>query len=93
MTRNKAHQNQGANTANQRYMRARPQDYSAKILSCEISRKVYEIVEALQNDLSTWIDHYNNERTHQGERCRGRTPYETMKYGKEIWKTKFINRT
>jgi len=54
-------------------------------------KKVYESVEDLQVDLDVWIDHYNNERTHQGKRCCGRTPFETMMEGKEIWKTKFVN--
>jgi len=54
-------------------------------------RKVYQTIEQLQADLDVWIDHYNNERTHQGKRCCGRTPFETMMEGKEIWKTKFVN--
>ena len=54
-------------------------------------KKIYETVEDLQADLDVWIEHYNNERTHQGKRCCGRTPFETMIEGKEIWKAKFIN--
>ena len=37
-------------------------------------KKIYETIEQLQNDLDEWIDHYNNERTHQGKICEGRTP-------------------
>jgi len=47
----------------------------------------------LQADLDIWIDFYNNERTRQGKICCGRTPFETMMEGKEIWKEKFINWT
>ena len=54
-------------------------------------KKIYETVEDLQADLDVWIEQYNNERTHQGKRCCGRTPFETMIEGKEIWKAKFIN--
>jgi len=54
-------------------------------------KKIYETIEALQEDLDLWIDFYNNERTHQGKVCCGRTPFETMIEGKEIWKEKFIN--
>ncbi len=56
-------------------------------------KKVYQTIEELQVDLDQWIDHYNNQRTHQGKMCCGRTPYETMMQGKEIWKEKFIDRT
>ena len=35
--------------------------------------------------------HYNIERTHQGKMCCGRTPFQTMIEGKEIWKEKFVN--
>jgi len=56
-------------------------------------KKVYENIETLQNDLDEWIDFYNNERTHQGKMCCGRTPLETMLEGKEIWKEKFIDQT
>jgi len=53
--------------------------------------KVYSSVEELQLDLDEWIDFYNNERTHQGKMCCGRTPFETMMEGKETWKEKFVN--
>ncbi len=56
-------------------------------------RKIYETIEQLQNDLDEWIDHYNNERTHQGKFCEGRTPMQTLEDGKRIWKEKFIDRT
>jgi len=54
-------------------------------------KKIYESIDELQADLDLWIDFYNNERTHQGKMCCGRTPFETMMEGKEIWKEKFIN--
>lgn len=54
-------------------------------------KKLYETVEALQTDLDEWLDHYNTQRTHQGKMCCGRTPFETMIEGKEIWKEKFVN--
>ena len=49
-------------------------------------KKVYQDIDQLQNDLDLWIDHYNNERTHQGKVCEGRTPMQTLEDGKEIWK-------
>ena len=53
-------------------------------------KKVYQDIDQLQNDLDLWIDHYNNERTHQGKVCEGRTPMQTLEDGKQIWKEKFI---
>ena len=38
-------------------------------------KKIYETIEQQQNDLDEWIDHYNNERTHQGKICEGRPPH------------------
>jgi hypothetical protein len=32
--------------------------------------------------------YYNNDRTHQGKMCCGRTPLETMEDGKRIWAEK-----
>ena len=54
-------------------------------------KKVYQSIEELQVDLNEWINFYNQERTHQGKMCCGRTPFETMIEGKKIWKEKFIN--
>ncbi len=53
-------------------------------------KKIYENINQLQNDLDLWIDHYNNERTHQGKVCEGRTPMQTLEDGKKIWKEKFV---
>ncbi len=53
-------------------------------------KKIYETIEQLQIDLDQWIDYYNNERTHQGKVCEGRTPLQTLIDGKTIWKEKFV---
>ena len=53
-------------------------------------KKIYEDIETLQSDLDDCIHYYNNERTHQGKKCCGRTPMETLVDGKEVWKEKFI---
>jgi transposase InsO family protein len=54
-------------------------------------KKVYSDLETLQKDLDEWLVYYNNERTHQGKMCCGRTPMETLIDGKKIWQEKFIN--
>ena len=56
-----------------------------------LRRKIYNTLEELQVDLDAWLDVYNNERTHQGKKCCGRTPMETLIDGKTIWKEKFVN--
>ena len=48
-------------------------------------KKLYDTMDELQKDLDDWIDYYNNERTHQGKMCCGRTPMETLLDGKRIW--------
>lgn len=51
-------------------------------------KKLYSTLEELQKDLDEWINYYNNERTHQGKMCCGRTPMETLLDGKSIWAEK-----
>lgn len=54
-------------------------------------KKLYEDMASLQNDLDEWLVYYNNERTHQGKMCCGRTPMETLIDGKKIWQEKLLN--
>ncbi len=54
-------------------------------------KKLYEDLDTLQKDLDEWIVYYNNERTHQGKMCCGRTPMETLIDGKKIWQEKSLN--
>ncbi len=51
-------------------------------------KKLYSTMEELQKDLDGWMDTYNNDRTHQGKVCCGRTPMETLLEGKSIWANK-----
>ena len=54
-------------------------------------RKLYLSQEELQADLDAWLAHYNNERTHQGKMCCGRTPLQTLIAGKGAWNEKVTN--
>jgi transposase InsO family protein len=56
-------------------------------------RKLYNTLEELQADLDDWIRYYNQDRTHQGKVCCGRTPMQTMMDGKEAYdeKVKALN--
>lgn len=56
-----------------------------------LRRKIYGSLEELQQDLDEWLEYYNNDRTHQGKKCCGRTPIETLEDGKKIWMEKFVN--
>ena len=51
-------------------------------------RKIYRSMEELQHDLDDWLMYYNDERTHQGKMCCGRTPMQTLIDGKEVWRDK-----
>lgn len=53
-------------------------------------KKLYTSLEELQKDLDEWIEYYNNERTHQGKMCCGRTPIETLLDGKQICEEKKV---
>lgn len=54
-------------------------------------KKLYADLESLQMDLDNWLWHYNNERTHQGKMCCGRTPMATLLDGKRVWAEKNLN--
>lgn len=55
-------------------------------------KKLYQTLEELQKDLDEWLSYYNNERTHQGKMCNGRTPVETLNDGKRVWAEKNLTR-
>ncbi len=54
-------------------------------------KKLYGDIDSLQVDLDNWLWYYNNERTHQGKMCCGRTPMDTLQDGKRIWAEKNLN--
>jgi transposase InsO family protein len=56
-----------------------------------LRKKIYINIEELQNDLDVWLQYYNNERTHQGKMCCGRTPMQTLVDGKQLWMEKSFN--
>jgi transposase InsO family protein len=56
-------------------------------------RKVYNTIEELQWDLDEWIKEYNEERTHSGKYCFGKTPMQTFKDSMPLTKEKILNTT
>ena len=53
-------------------------------------KKLYRSLDELQADLDAWLRTYNDERTHQGKMCCGRTPRETFDDGIRMAKEKLI---
>lgn len=51
-------------------------------------KKVYSDLQDLQADLDAWVEIYNNERSHQGKMCCGRTPIQTLLDGRALWEEK-----
>ncbi len=54
-------------------------------------KKIYRALDELQADLDKWLAEYNNQRTHQGKMCCGRTPMATLHDGKQLWRKKDLN--
>ena len=53
-------------------------------------RKIYSTLEALHDDLDAFMVKYNEERTHQGKRCQGRTPMQTFLDSRQLAQEKQI---
>lgn len=47
-------------------------------------RKLYTSIGEMQTDLDEWIKKYNEERTHSGKYCFGKTPMETFESSKHL---------
>lgn len=54
-------------------------------------KKIYNSLEELQNDLDAWINYYNDERTHSGKYCYGKTPKETFLASLHVAKEKQLD--
>jgi len=53
-------------------------------------KKLYHTLEELQVDLDKWMQIYNQERTHTGKYCFGRTPYQTFQDTKQLARDKML---
>lgn len=53
-------------------------------------KKLYTSLQDLQQDVDAWLEAYNNERTHSGKHCFGKTPMQTFKDSIHIAKEKNI---
>lgn len=61
--------------------------------STAFRKKVYSSLEELQIDLDKWIIEYNNERSHSGKYCFGKTPMQTFLESKHLAHAKMLDRT
>lgn len=55
-------------------------------------KKIYSDIDLLQTDLDEYMKKYNHERTHQGKRCKGRTPMQTFIEGKGFFNEKNLEK-
>lgn len=51
-------------------------------------KKIYRSIDELETDLQTWMAFYNNDRTHSGRYCYGKTPMQTFQSSKNLAKEK-----
>lgn len=56
-------------------------------------RKLYASLDQLQADADAWLKHYNEQRTHTGKYCFGKTPIQTLIDSKPIALEKQLDRT
>jgi transposase InsO family protein len=56
-------------------------------------KTIYKSVEQLQEDLDFFMLQYNEERTHQGKRCKGKTPMQTFLDSPQLAREKLLNDT
>ena len=47
-------------------------------------KKIYNSIDELQRDLDEWLDYYNNQRSHSGKYCYGKTPMQTFNDTKRL---------
>ena len=54
-------------------------------------KKLYSSIEEMQNDLDKWIEEYNEQRTHSGKYCFGKTPAQTLMDSLHLAKEKILD--
>ncbi|BBI17601.1 Integrase core domain protein [Neochlamydia sp. S13] len=53
---------------------------------------MFKNVEELQEDVDKWMNEYNNERTHTGKYCFGKTPLQTFLDAKHLAQEKMLDK-
>ncbi|KIC76629.1 Integrase core domain protein [Neochlamydia sp. TUME1] len=53
---------------------------------------MFKNVGELQGDVDKWMNEYNNERTHTGKYCFGKTPLQTLLDAKHLAQEKMLDK-
>lgn len=53
-------------------------------------KKIYNSIDELQTDLDVWTKYYNEQRTHSGKNCLGKTPNQTFVDRLQLAKEKML---
>jgi transposase InsO family protein len=64
-----------------------------EFFSVAFLRKVYNSLDELQADLDEWFRKYNEERTHSGKYCYGKTPMQTFQESLHLATEKMLGET
>jgi len=64
-----------------------------EFFSIAFRKKVYTSLEEIQKDLDEWLLEYNEERTHSGKYCYGKTPMQTFEDSLHLAKEKMLDET
>ena len=64
-----------------------------EFFSVAFRKKVYNSLEDLQTDLDEWFKEYNEERTHSGKYCYGKTPMQTFRDSLHLATEKMLGET
>jgi len=56
-------------------------------------RKLYHSLQELQADADAWVQTYNEQRTHSGKHCFGKTPMQALADSKHLAHEKQLDRT
>lgn len=54
-------------------------------------KKLYRSIDELQEDVNKWLIEYNEERTHSGRFCYGKTPIQTFQESKHLAQAKMLD--
>jgi transposase InsO family protein len=61
--------------------------------STAFRKKLYRTLEELQTDLDDWLHEYNEQRSHSGKYCYGKTPLQTFLDSKRLAQEKMLDLT
>ena len=89
--RRRSHEDEGEEPADERHLRTVPQTVLQEFYQVAFRKRLYTSLEQLQADLDVWLVTYNEQRTHQGKMCCGRTPWETFEDGRRLAQEKVID--